>query len=62
VSSATDDTGVVARQDGRVTTDLDGDLLWPDLATLSCRLHPADVIASLVAELDEAVTRLEGLR
>ena len=27
-----------------MTTDLDGDLLWPDLATLSCRLHP-DVVA-----------------
>jgi enoyl-CoA hydratase len=26
-----------------MTTDLDGDLLWPDLATLSCSLHPDDV-------------------
>jgi len=40
-----------------MTTDLDGDLLWPDLATLSCRLHP-----DVVARDDDSSTQLLVVR
>jgi len=40
-----------------MTTDLDGDLLWPDLATLSCALHP-----DVVQRDDGSSTRLLVVR